>query len=118
MKLIVFNIQLCDSTITNHTSFKSTNRKRNILFLSMGDRTRNLVSLHIRLVPLPFEPFQHLQNKCEITQGAVAQSLIHYLLNPNCNFCIYKWRYPHLIDKGVRILSMNKIVVPFRTFCM
>ena len=29
-------------------------------FLSMGDRTRNLISLHIRLVPLPFEPFQHL----------------------------------------------------------
>ena len=34
--------------------------KRSILYLSMADRTRNLVSLQIRLVPLPFEPIQHL----------------------------------------------------------
>ena len=35
--------------------------EREIFFLFMGDRTRNLASLHIRHVPLPFVSFQHLQ---------------------------------------------------------
>ena len=73
----ILHKKLVLSEEVSHTKcyFLVTNWNRHTLFLSMGDRTRNLVSLHIRLVPLPYEPFQHLQNRCEITHGAVAQCL-------------------------------------------
>ena len=33
----------------------------------MGDQTRNLESLPIRLVPLSFEPLQHLKHRLQIS---------------------------------------------------
>ena len=69
-----------------------------------------LASLHIRLVPLPFEPFRHLYNRCEITHGAIAQRIMHYLLNPNCNFCIYKGRHT-LSTENQQLLIEHKIAI-------
>ena len=45
-------------------------------FFSMGDPTRNLVSLIIRLVPLPFEPFRH-KNRRELTVELIPLFIVY-----------------------------------------
>ena len=47
------------------------------------------------------------KNRIEIAHGTVAQSLIQYLLNPNCNFCTYKGMNPHLIHIKTRFNNYN-----------
>ena len=80
--LIYIKVQGMDSYLVNEC-FQL--KDKYLFFIHWG--TRSLVSLNLRLVLLPFEPFDTYKNNCEITQGAVArveQSLIHYMLNLNC----------------------------------
>ena len=41
---------------------KADKKEKYFVFIH-GDRNLDLVSFHIRLVPLPFEPFRHLQSR-------------------------------------------------------